>query len=100
MQVQVVHRLSALGSRVDDGSIPSFRYAFVARETSREEKDLAQQGSVALVRRVQRREMLAWYDEDMHRCFRIDVAKRNEPLARVDDRGRNLSRDDPAEDAV
>jgi hypothetical protein len=45
-------------------------------------------------------EMALRQDEQMDVRLRIDVLDRNEAVGAVDDRGRRVARDDPAEDAT
>ena len=61
---------------------------------------LADDRVVARRQIVQRRDVSLRYDEHVRRSLRVDVVEREHAIVLVDDRRRDLARDDLAEEAV
>ena len=99
VNVEVIHGLATMFSRVDHGAITTGEI-LGARNLSRHPEQMTEQGRMARTGISQRNDMLARHDQDMHRSLRIDVGK-GVALVVLKDSGRgDLAFDDLAEKAV
>src|SRR5262245_44261438 len=98
MVMQVKHALSGVGAGVDDDAITAVSDALLARQSPRDSKDLPDQLAVGFGDLGHANDMLARYDQDMHRCSRRNVFKRDDGIVSVNHIGRDLTVDNTAEE--
>jgi hypothetical protein len=70
------------------------------RHPGADPKQVTQQRFISLRRIIERLEMLAWDDQKVHGCLRVDVANDYASLVVVDQVARNLAIDDFAKQAI
>src|SRR6516225_8768986 len=97
-EMEMEYGLPRPGVRVRDETIPLRDDALLARDLRREEREAADHRRI--LRRIERRDVLARDHEDMRRRLRRDIAERDEPCVLGDDRGGDLLARDAAEEAV
>ncbi len=99
MQVEVVHGLTAIISRIDDGTVAAGQTLLTSDFRDRKEQ-MTQQGTVFRRGVGERADMLARHDEHMHGSVRMNVGE-GDALGVLVDPGRgDASVDDLAEQAT
>jgi hypothetical protein len=98
--MHVMNRLTAVVAGVQYSAISSFRHVLRPSYVPSREHHLAQHVSVAVPRHLERCDVLRGDDEDVDRGLWADVVKSEHILRTMYDVGRDLARDDPAEETV
>src|SRR5215475_2841131 len=100
VEVDVVHDLTALGSRVHAVAVALLGEAFHLSQPSRSDKAVADDVGVGVNERCDRRDVAFAHDQDMNGRIRIDILERQNVVVLVFDVGVGLTRNDAAEYAV
>jgi hypothetical protein len=93
MQVKVPNRLSPIVATVDNGAV-SVPQALLLGQLSGHDKQVPDEVLVLRIQIVERRDGLVGHDEDVRRCFRIDVPKGDALIILVENVGVDLPVDD------
>ncbi len=99
VQVEMIDGLAAVGAGVDHHAI-AVGEAFRARNISRRNEQVAEQGSVITGAVGERRDVLARHHEEVRGRLRVNVGERNAFLVLVNELRGNGSSDDLAEKAI
>ena len=92
--------LTRVAVGVEDRAVSAGRNPTIGRDCRRAPHYLADDPIVVRAEIVQRRDMLLRDDQHVRRGLRVDVVERENPIILVDDRRRDLTADDFAEEAV
>lgn len=94
------NRLSAVAVSVDDHPVAVFGKAFFPRDTGAGQKQMSERLLVTALRSIERIEMLARNDEQMHGRLRADIVENDADVILVNALSWNFARIDAAEYAV
>jgi hypothetical protein len=98
MEVQVIHGLAAVFTRVDDHSV-AFGEAFIAGDCGRRVEEVSEDVAIFSTRVVERGEMFAGNNENVDRRHRMNVGEGVTQLILVDSSGGYRTVGDFAEEA-
>jgi hypothetical protein len=99
MHVQVIDRLPAILSRINDDAV-SAAQTLLPRNVSSHLEQMAKQVSMVNVRFAQRHNVLSRNDQQVYRSFGVDIAEYVTEFVLVDSARWNASFNDFAEDAT
>src|SRR3990172_9803434 len=100
MKMDVEHGLAGAVAVVNDHPVAALFKAFLGGDFPRDKEEVSHELPVRHGDAVNVRDMLFGNDERVDRRLGIDVLEGDRMLVLVDDRGRDLLFDDPAENAV
>ena len=98
MKMQVENRLAAVPSSVRNETKTGFRKTFVLCDSRAGQQQPSKQPLVGFTQVLHGLHMPLGNDQGMNRSLRVDVVKRQGVLVLIDNRGRDTSFDNPAED--
>jgi hypothetical protein len=98
--MNVEHRLPCFAIAVEDRAITALGVAILLRERRRTPHHRSDQRIIDDAKVVQCLDVLSWNDQDVQWRLRVDVLEGDQLLVLVDDRPRDLARDDFAEETV
>ena len=98
MEMNVEHRLSGFAVGVEDGPKAAGRDATLLRDRCRSPHQFSRELVIVGRQVVQRRDVALRHDENVRRSLRVDVVERDDAIILIDNRRRDLSIDDAAEE--
>jgi hypothetical protein len=98
--MDVEHRLARIGVAVEYHSIASSGVAVLVGQRGASPDQLANEPVIVRTKVVQRGNVSARHDEDVHGRLRVDVPESYDPIVLVDDGAGDLPRDDLAEETI
>jgi len=98
--MHVVHRLTTVVTRVQNCAVSRARQVLCPSNVTRGEHHFAQNISMVVPRHLERGDVFRGDDEDVDGRLRANIAKGEHILGAVHNIGRDLTRDNPAEEAI
>ena len=98
--MHVVHRLTTVVTRVQNCAVSRARHLLRPSNVTHGEHHFAQNISMVVPRHFERGDVFRGDDENVDGCLRADIPKGEHILRAVHKIGRDLTRDNPAEEAI
>ena len=85
MKVNMVNLLSSVAVAVKDCPVSALGNAFFFGKVARNQKHMADEGCVFVTDVVHGGDGFAWHDQNVSRCYRVDVAKGHNVIVFMDE---------------